>query len=106
VESPETQYAWNGRVALAYQVMGDGPVDLLYLQGRYSSVDMNWESPYLAALLRALARNARLIVTDRRGFGCSDRFSPTDIPPFEVFIDDILTVMDAAGSERTVLFGT
>jgi class 3 adenylate cyclase/pimeloyl-ACP methyl ester carboxylesterase len=106
VESPETQYAWNGRVALAYQVRGDGPVDLLYLQGRYSSVDMNWESPYLAALLRALARNARLIVTDRRGFGCSDRFSPTDIPPFEVFIDDILTVMDAAGSERTVLFGT
>ncbi len=106
MESPETQYAWNGRVALAYQVIGDGLVDLLYLQGRYSNVDMNWESPYLAALLRALARNARLIITDRRGFGYSDRFSPTDIPPFEVFIDDILTVMDAAGSDRTVLFGT
>jgi class 3 adenylate cyclase/pimeloyl-ACP methyl ester carboxylesterase len=106
VESPETQYAWNGRVALAYQVIGDGPVDLLYLQGRYSNVDMNWESPYLAAMLRALARNTRLIITDRRGFGCSDRFSPTDVPPFEVFIDDILTVMDAASSDRTVLFAT
>jgi hypothetical protein len=73
VESPETQYAWNGRIALAYQVVGDGPVDLLYLQGRYSNVDMNWESPYLAALLHALARNARLIITDRRGFGGSSR---------------------------------
>ena len=106
MESPETLYAWNGRVALAYQVMGDGPVDLLYLQGRCSNVDMNWESPYLAALLRALARKARLIITDRRGFGCSDRFSPTDVPPFEVFTDDILTVMDAAGSDRAVIFGT
>ena len=106
VESPETHYAWNGRVALAYQVIGDGPVDLLYLQGRCSNVDMNWESPYLAALLRGLARNARLIITDRRGFGCSDRFSPTDIPPFEVFVDDILTVMDTAGSDRAVMFGT
>jgi class 3 adenylate cyclase/pimeloyl-ACP methyl ester carboxylesterase len=106
VEPPETQYAWNGRVALAYQTLGDGPVDLLYLQGRYSNVDLNWDSPYLAALLRALARETRLIIADRRGFGCSDRFSPTDIPPFEVFIDDILTVLDAAGSDRTVLFGT
>ena len=104
--SPETHYAWNGRVALAYQVIGDGPVDLMYLQGRCSNVDMNWESPYLAALLRALARHARLIIMDRRGFGCSDRFSPTDVPPFEVFTDDILTVMDAAGSDRAAIFGT
>ena len=106
MEPPETQYAWNGRVALAYQVIGDGPDDLLYLQGRFSNVDLNWESPYLAGLLRGLARNARLIITDRRGFGCSDRFSPTDIPPFEVFTDDILTVLDAVGSERAAIFGT
>lgn len=106
MESPETRYAWNGSVALAYQVIGDGPVDLLYLQGRCSHVDMNWESPYLAGLLRALAHHARLIITDRRGFGCSDRFSPTDIPPFEVFTDDILTVMDAVGSHRAAIFGT
>jgi class 3 adenylate cyclase/pimeloyl-ACP methyl ester carboxylesterase len=106
VESPETRYAWNGRVALAYQVIGEGPIDLLYLQGACSHVDMNWESPYLAGLLRTLARHARLIVTDRRGFGCSDRFSPTDIPPFEVFTDDILVVMDAVGSDRAAIFGT
>jgi pimeloyl-ACP methyl ester carboxylesterase len=47
-----------------------------------------------------------LIVTDRRGFGCSDRVSPTDIPPFEVFTDDILVVMDAVGSDRAAIFGT
>jgi class 3 adenylate cyclase/pimeloyl-ACP methyl ester carboxylesterase len=101
VESPETIYAWNGSVALAYQVIGEGPIDLLYLQGRCSHVDMNWESPY-----RALARHARVIITDRRGFGCSDRFSPTDIPPFEVFTDDILLVLDTVGSDRAAIFGT
>ena len=47
-----------------------------------------------------------MIITDRRGFGCSDRFSPTDIPPFEVFTDDILSVMDAVGSDRAAIFGT
>ncbi len=103
---PETRYAWNGNVALAYQVIGQGPVDLVYLQGRCSHVDLNWESPSLAGLLRALARHARLIVMDRRGFGCSDRFSPTDIPPFEVFADDILVVMDELGSQRAAVFGT
>jgi class 3 adenylate cyclase/pimeloyl-ACP methyl ester carboxylesterase len=106
VEPPETRYAWNGNVALAYQVIGEGPVDLLYLQGLCSHVDMNWESPYLAGLLRALAHHARLIIMDRRGLGCSDRFSPTDIPPFEVFTDDILMVMDAVGSNRAAIFGT
>ena len=106
MEPPETRYAWNGSVGLAYQVIGDGPIDLLYLQGACSHVDMNWESPYLAGLLRALARDARLIITDRRGLGCSDRFSPSDIPPFEVFTDDINVVMDAVGSQRAVIFGT
>src|SRR5215207_2254395 len=106
MESLETRYAWNGNVALAYQVLGQGPVDLVYLQGRCSHVDLNWESPSLAGLLRALSRHARLIVMDRRGFGCSDRFSPTDIPPFEVFADDILVVMDELGSERAAVFGT
>ena len=55
MESPETRYAWNGSVALAYQVIGQGPVDLLYLQGICSHVEMNWESPYLAGLLQGLA---------------------------------------------------
>jgi class 3 adenylate cyclase len=106
VERPETRFAWNGDVALAYQVIGDGLVDLVYLQGYCSNVDMNWESPYLARFLNGLAGLGRLIVMDRRGWGCSDRFSPTDVPPLEALTDDLLVVMDAAGSERAAIFSS
>jgi class 3 adenylate cyclase/pimeloyl-ACP methyl ester carboxylesterase len=100
----EVRYAWNGDVALAYQVFGAGPVDLVYLQGYVSHVDMNWESPHLARFLRGLGERARVIHTDRRGWGCSDRFSPGDVSPLEVQVDDLIAVMDAAGSERAVIF--
>jgi class 3 adenylate cyclase/pimeloyl-ACP methyl ester carboxylesterase len=100
----EVRYAWNGDVALAYQVFGAGPVDLVYLQGYVSHVDLNWESPHLARFLRGLGGRARVIHTDRRGWGCSDRFSPGDVAPLEVQVDDIVAVMDAAGSERAVIF--
>ena len=103
---PETKYAWNGDVALAYQVVGEGPVDLIFMEGYASHVDINWESPYMARFLRGLAGHARLIVTDRRGYGCSDRFSPSDVPPLEATVDDLIAVMDAAGSERAAIFGT
>ena len=72
----EVRYAWNGDVALASQVFGAGPVDLVYLQGYVSHVDLNRESAHLARLLRDLGERARVIHTDRRGWGCSDRFSP------------------------------
>jgi len=101
---PETKYAWNGDVALAFQVFGAGPVDLVYLQGFVSHVDLNWESPHLARFLRGLGEKARVIHTDRRGWGCSDRFSPGDVAPLEVQVDDLVAVMDAAGSERAVIF--
>jgi len=97
---PETKYAWNGDVALAFQVFGAGPVDLVYMQGYVSHVDLNWESQYLARFLRGLGERARVIHTDRRGWGCSDRFSPGDVAPLEVQVDDLIAVMDAAGSER------
>ena len=103
---PETRYAWSDGFALAYQVVGGGPVDLLYLEGYASHVDMNWESPCFAGFLRGLAGHARLIVTDRRGYGCSDRFSPPDVPPIDTTVDDLLAVLDAAGSERAVVFAT
>ena len=67
---------------------------------------MNWEGPALSRFLRGLARHSRLIITDRRGWGCSDRFSPFDIAPLESMTDDLLCVMDAAESERAVVFGT
>jgi class 3 adenylate cyclase len=103
---PDTDYAWNGEVSLAYQVVGSGPIDLLYLQGYASHVDLNWESPALSRFLRGLTDFSRLIVTDRRGWGCSDRFSPFDVAPLETMTDDLLCVLDAAGSERAVVFGT
>ncbi|MBA2383050.1 MAG: adenylate/guanylate cyclase domain-containing protein [Actinobacteria bacterium] len=103
---PETRYAWNGDVSLAYQVVGDGPADLLYLQGYCSNVDMNWESPFLAHFLRGLARHARLIVTDRRGWGCSERFTPGYVPDVDVLTDDIQAVMSAAGSEQASILAT
>jgi class 3 adenylate cyclase/pimeloyl-ACP methyl ester carboxylesterase len=106
VERPETRYAWNGDVSLAYQVVGDGPTDILYLQGYCSQVDLNWESPYLTHFLRGLTRHARLIVTDRRGWGCSERFTPGYVPDVDILTDDILAVMGAVGSERASILAT
>ena len=106
VRPPETRFAWNGDISLAYQVLGDGPTDLLYLQGYCSQVDLNWESPYLARFLRGLARQGRLIVMDRRGWGCSERFTPGYVPEVDVLTDDVLAVLAAVGSERAVLVAT
>jgi len=106
VEQPETRYAWNGDSSLAYQVVGDGPVDLVYLQGFLSNVILNWEHPACARFLRDLSRFSRLIVTDRRGLGCSERFTPADIPPIETLVDDLRAVLDEAGAERPVIFAT
>jgi pimeloyl-ACP methyl ester carboxylesterase len=106
VERAETRYAWNGDNSLAYQVVGDGPVDLVYLQGYLSNVELNWEHPAFARFARELGRFSRLIVTDRHGLGCSERFTPADIPPIEALVDDLLAVLDAAGSERPAIFAT
>jgi class 3 adenylate cyclase len=106
VERPETLYAWNGEDALAYQLVGEGPVDLVYLQGFTSNVIVNWEHPAFARFARELACFSRLIITDRRGLGCSERFTPRDIPPIETLVDDLLAVLDAAGSERPAIFAT
>jgi pimeloyl-ACP methyl ester carboxylesterase len=106
VQRPETRYAWNGDTSLAYQVVGDGPLDLVYLQGYLSNVELNWEHPGFARFARGLSGFSRLIVTDRRGLGCSERFTPADIPPIEALVDDLVSVLDAAGSERPVIFAT
>src|SRR5207342_222253 len=99
-------FAWNGDVSLAYQVCGSGAGDLVYLQGYCSNVDLNWESPYLSRFLRGLAGHARLIITDRRGWGCSERFTPGDVPDVDSLTDDILAVLEAAGSERASVLAT
>lgn len=106
MQRPETRYAWNGPTSLAYQVVRDGDVDLLYLQGYGSHIDLNWESPHLARFLQGIARHTRLIVTDRRGWGCSDRFSPGDVTDIDTLTDDVIAVLDAAGSRRAVILAT
>jgi pimeloyl-ACP methyl ester carboxylesterase len=106
MDRPQTRFAWNGDVSLAYQVCGGGASDLVYLQGYCSNVDMNWESPHLSRFLRGLASHARLIVTDRRGWGCSERFTPGHVPDVDTLTDDVLAVLKAARSERASIIAT
>lgn len=100
------RYAWKGDVSLAYEILGDGPVDVMYLQGYLSNVEVTWEHPGFAMFARRLAASARLVVTDRRGLGVSERFTPADTPPIEVLMDDVEAVRRAAGLDRFVLFAT
>lgn len=103
-ESFEIAFARNGDVAIGYTVLGDGPIDLVYVPVFGSLVVLGESAPY-ASFLRGLSSFARLIVVDRRGQGVSDRYSPRDLPPLEDFVDDLVAVLDAVGSQRPVLFG-
>jgi class 3 adenylate cyclase len=106
MERPDTQYAWNGDSALAYQVVGDGDSDLLFIPGFISNVELHWNHPTMARFLRGLARGRRLIVTDMRGIGCSERCSPHDIWQLETVMEDMAVVLDACGSERAAILAT
>jgi pimeloyl-ACP methyl ester carboxylesterase/DNA-binding CsgD family transcriptional regulator len=101
---PETRYAKSGGVSIAYQVHGEGPIDLVYVPGFVSHVEVAWEEPNLAHLFSRLASFARLILFDKRGTGLSDPV--TSAPGVEERMDDIRAVMDAAGSARAAIFGT
>lgn len=98
-----TRYARNGAVTLAYQVVGEGPVDLLYVPGFPSHVEWGWEHPPSARFLTALASFARLIVVDKRGSGLSDPALPGT--PLEDQVDDLVAVLDAVGSAGAVVLG-
>lgn len=91
---------------IAYEVVGDGPFDLVYDPGWFSNLECIWEMPDLGDFLRELAGCSRLIVFDSRGSGLSDHPSTSDSVALEDRVDDIRAVMDAAGSERAVLFGS
>ena len=103
--TPETRYARSGRLNIAYQVVGDGPRDLVFIPGWVSHVEFAWELPPLARFLDRLASFSRLIVFDKRGTGLSDRVPDADLPGLDERMDDLRAVMDATGSERTALFG-
>jgi pimeloyl-ACP methyl ester carboxylesterase/DNA-binding CsgD family transcriptional regulator/class 3 adenylate cyclase len=97
------RYARSGDVNIAYQVVGDGPVDLVLVLGWVSHLTYVWELPQLPAFLKRLASFSRLILFDKRGCGMSDRVHP--LPTLEQRMDDVRAVLDAVGSERAALFG-
>jgi class 3 adenylate cyclase len=103
VERPETRYAKSGDYHIAYQVVGTGPVDLVYVPGWISHLDLYWEEPSVAHFLRRLASFSRLLVFDKRGIGLSDPVPTSDMPNLEERMDDVRAVLDAAGSERAAV---
>jgi pimeloyl-ACP methyl ester carboxylesterase len=100
---PKTRYALSGDVSIAYQVHGEGPLDLVFVPGFVSDVELLWEHPSVARFFRRLASFSRLIVFDKRGQGLSDR--PGRPPTLEESMDDLRAVMEAAGSERAAVLG-
>jgi len=103
VELPETHYATSGGVSIAYQVLGDGPLDLVLVHGWVCSFAAGWERDALARFYRRLATMGRLILFDKRGTGLSDRVH--GIAPLEERMDDVRAVLDAVGSRRAALLG-
>ena len=100
---PETRYAKSGDVHIAYQVIGEGPIDLVFVPGFVSHVEANWQSLYREKFFRRLSLFSRLILFDKRGTGLSDRSS--QLFTLEQRMDDVRAVMDAVGSERAAIFG-
>jgi pimeloyl-ACP methyl ester carboxylesterase len=103
VEVPKTSYARSGDVNIAYQVLGDGPIDLVFVMGWVSHLDCFWTEPTFARFLRRLSEFARVILFDKRGTGLSDRVGV--LPTLEQRMDDVRAVMTAAGSHEAVLLG-
>jgi pimeloyl-ACP methyl ester carboxylesterase len=100
-----TKYVRSGDVHIGYQVVGQGPPDLVYVPGWVSHVELAWEEPTLARFLGRLSSFSRLITFDKRGTGLSDRVSEDKLPTLEERMDDLRAVMDAVGSERAAVFG-
>lgn len=103
MELMQTRYARSGDVSIAYQVVGEGPFDLVLVPGFMSNVELNWTEPRLAEWLRALRSFCRLVVFDKRGTGLSDRVGGA--PTLETRMDDVRAIMDDIGSERAALIG-
>jgi pimeloyl-ACP methyl ester carboxylesterase/DNA-binding winged helix-turn-helix (wHTH) protein/class 3 adenylate cyclase len=102
---PETMYARSGDVNIAYQVIGDAPLDLVFVMGWVSHMEYFWREPNFARFLLRLASFSRLILFDKRGTGLSDRVPINQLPTLEQRMDDVRAVMDAVGSERAALCG-
>jgi pimeloyl-ACP methyl ester carboxylesterase len=102
---PRVHYAQSGSVNIAYQVLGSGPIDLVFVMGWVSHLEYFWNEPLFARFLTRLASMSRLILFDKRGTGLSDPVPVSQLPTLEQRMDDVRAVMDAAGSQRAVLLG-
>jgi pimeloyl-ACP methyl ester carboxylesterase len=103
MQQPKTSYVRNGDIRIAYQVVGEGPLDLAFVPGYISHLDLMWTYPPWVAFLRRLASFSRLILFDKRGTGLSDPVPGA--PTLEERMEDLHAVLDAVGSQRTALFG-
>lgn len=101
--APPVRYAKAGEVSIAYRVMGEGPLDLVWVPGLFSNLEIEWENPIWVRFYRRLASFARLMVFDKRGMGLSDR--SVGAPTLEERMDDVRAVMDAVGPKRAALIG-
>ena len=97
---PETRYARSGDVNIAYQIVGDGPRDLVLVSGWVTNIEVFWEEPTATRFLQRLGSFSRLILFDKRGTGLSDRVA--EFPDLETRMDDVRAVMDAVRSDRPV----
>ncbi len=103
---PETRYAPSKDGYVAYQIVGHGPLDLVFIPGWANNVEVMWEEPTLSSYLRRLATFSRLLCFDKRGTGVSDPVPLAALPTLEEWMDDVRAVMDAAGSKRAALLGS
>src|SRR5215831_6302465 len=103
MSAPPARYAESDGVSIAYQVVGDGPIDVVLVQGFATHLDLQWQAPPMARFFERLASFSRLVLFDKRGTGLSDPVS--SVPTLEQRVDDVRAVLDACGSDRAALFG-
>jgi pimeloyl-ACP methyl ester carboxylesterase len=101
---PQTRYTSLGEADIAYQVLGEGPLDLVYVNGLTEHIDLQWDHPLMARFLERLASFSRLIMFDRRGAGASDPVPLDALPTWEEWAEDLRAVLDAVGSERAAIY--
>jgi pimeloyl-ACP methyl ester carboxylesterase len=106
MEAPETRYVAAADADVAYQIVGEGPLDLLYCYGLGNHIENRWEVPGNAEFLNGMAAFSRLVFFDRRGTGASDAVAPNAMPTWEEWTEDIQAVLSAAGSKRTAILAT
>ena len=105
MDNPVTKYVKTGAGYIAYQAFGDGPLDILFLTGWSTNLEVMWEEPTLSYFLNRLASIGRVICFDKRGTGLSDPVPLNKLPSLEEWMDDAREVLDAVGSKKALLIG-